>query len=188
MIKRLLLSVLLIALISFSIPSVAFAASKSLGVTSMNQEKSQWCWVAAPQMIIHYHKNTKPTQCTLVKRGKNVKSCANEPGTLAQTKRALTQSGISNGGKTVSSAASYSTIKSNINNSRPVILRKEWKENGKKNGVGHLSVIDGYNDKDNKIRTIRIRQSGTFKTWDKHADLKSSSKFAWTHTIYNIKK
>ncbi|WP_054712001.1 C39 family peptidase [Bacillus sp. JCM 19041] len=180
--------VLVFTLLFTSMPEVALGASKSLGVTSINQEKSQWCWVAAPQMIINYHKGSKPTQCTLVKRGKNVTSCENKPGSLDQTKRALTQSNMSSGGSTTSSASSYSTIKSNINNSRPLILRKEWKENGKKNGVGHLSVIDGYNDKDNKIRTIRIRESGTFKSWDKHSDLKSSSKFAWTHTIHGIKK
>ncbi|WP_017473780.1 C39 family peptidase [Amphibacillus jilinensis] len=186
--KRFSFYILIFLLIFFSFPDVVLGSSKSLSVKSFDQEKSQWCWVAAPQIIINYHKNSKPTQCTLVKRGKNTSSCANEPGTLNQTKKALTESGMSSGGKTTSSASSYNTIKSNINNSRPLILRKEWKENGKKNGVGHLSVIDGYNNTDNKIRTIRIRQSGTFKSWDKYADLKNSSEFAWTHTIYNIKK
>lgn len=167
------------------------AASKSLSVSSITQEKSQWCWVTGPQIIIEYHKGTSPSQCVLVKRGKNIKSCPNEPGNLSQSKKAMSDSGISNSGKTVSKAISYSTIKSNINNDRPILLRKEWKDGkGKKTGVGHLAVIYGFNDNSNTdyVRVLKIRSSTSFKTSVSYSNLKNNSAFAWTHTIYNIKK
>jgi len=102
----------------------------------------------------------------------------------------MTESGISDGGTTSSSSVSFSTIKSNIDNSRPMILRKEWKDDkGKKTGVGHLSVIYGYNEAtDNYVSLVKIRNSDSFKSSTTYTNLSNNTDFDWTHTVYNIKK
>lgn len=91
--------------------NIANADNKYLSVSAIDQEKSQWCWVTAPQIIIEYHLGSAPSQCTLVKRGKNIKECPNDPGTLSETKRAMTKSGLSSGGTTASGTVNFSTIK-----------------------------------------------------------------------------
>ncbi|MGG1876428.1 C39 family peptidase [Paenibacillus cisolokensis] len=186
-ITSVLLTIMVVAMIMPA--SSAHAASKYLSVTATDQEKSQWCWVTAPQIIIKFHLGSAPSQCTLVKRGKNIKDCPNKPGTLSESKRAMTQSGISSGG-TTSGTVSFSTIKSDINNNRPMILRKEWKDGkGKKTGVGHLSVIYGFNDNSgNYVSLVKIRNSNSFKSSTSYSKLTNNSDFAWTHTVHNIKK
>lgn len=72
-----------------------------------------------------------------------------------------------------------------------MILRKEWKDSkGKKTGVGHLSVIYGYSDNTstNYVSLVKIRNSDSFKSSTSYSSLSNNTDFAWTHTIYNIKK
>ena len=171
--------------------NIANADNKYLSVSTIDQEKSQWCWVTAPQIIIKYHLGSAPSQCTLVKRGKKITDCPNDPGTLSETKRAMTKSGLSSGGTTASRTVKFSTIKKNINSERPMILRKEWKDGkGKKTGVGHLSVIYGYSDNTstNYVSLVKIRNSDSFKSSTSYSNLSKNTDFAWTHTVYNIKK
>jgi len=190
--QKMIAGVLLAIAISMLMPTSSIhAASKDLNVPIKNQEKSQWCWVTAPQIIIQYHLGSAPSQCTLVQRGKNIKTCPNEPGTLSETQRAMTKSGISNGGTIVSGTVSFNTIKSNINNYRPMILRKEWKDGkGKKTGIGHLTVVHGFNDDSStaKVYIVRIRESNSYKDTVLYSELLNNPKFVWTHTIHNIRK
>jgi hypothetical protein len=178
------LSATFLAALLFSNP--ALSASKLLSVTKYNQEKSQWCWVAGSQSIIKYHTGIKYSQCQLYKWGKGVSSCSgNKAGTLSEIMQTFKKAGLKNEGYRSSSSAAYSTIKSELNNSRPMLARIGWKSTNKK--TGHLVPIRGYDESGSKVNWIYIRQSNSEYRKTSYSYLKDNSSWKWTHSIYGMK-
>ena len=189
MLKRFVSVVAMAALFLGLAVTPSLAAARTLtGVVRVSQEKTQWCWAAGAQILVKYHTNNNPSQCTLVRRGKNSSSCANDPGSLSELRRAMGKSGMGNTGDQSSSAASFANIRGDIDNSRPLVIRLGWKSSDKK--TAHIAVIRGYDTSGSEVRWIYIRNAPTTSEYRKnsHSSLKDNRDWAWTHTIRNARK
>lgn len=189
MLKRFVSVVAMAALFLGLAAPTALATSKTLsGVVRVSQAKTQWCWAAGAQILVNYHTANRPTQCTLVKRGKNSSSCANDPGSLAELRRAMGKSGMGNTGSESSSAATMGNVRTDIDNGRPLLARLAWKSTDKK--TAHIAVIRGYHSSSSAVHWIYIRNSPTESEYrtTAHSTMKSNKDWAWTHTIRNARK
>lgn len=135
---RALTALVLIAggLLAFAPP--ASAAEKYLSTTVYVQEQSNWCWAAAAKSIVRFHTGSAISQCQLVKDGKKTSSCANSSGTKANVLNAVHAHSV-NGG--TEQKLDWTTVKGQINASRPVYSSIIWSSGG-----GHAHVIRGWYD------------------------------------------
>lgn len=163
------------------------ANAVGLSVPNFKQENTQWCWAAASQILIKYTTGTKPSQCSIVKKGKNSSACENKPGTFTgDVERALGAYKVKNG-TVLNYAGSETTIQVELGKSRPVMVRygyKPWKT------TGHMVVIKGY-EWNAQSRNYRYswQDPGTGTTRaGTHAYLKDNSVWNWTHTRIGIAK
>jgi len=120
----------------FAAPSAAQASEKYLSVTGYKQEKSNWCWAAAAEMIIKYHTGTVVSQCKLVKDGKNSSSCSNVTGTTSNVMNTLNKHGVNPGTDVV---LDWAHVVAEMDTNRPVYSRIVWTSGG-----GHAHVVRGY--------------------------------------------
>ncbi|GAA0361579.1 C39 family peptidase [Bacillus horti] len=166
-------------------------ASKQLKVTAYPQAWSNWCWVAAAKSVANFHTGNKSTQCQFYKWGKKSSSCPNNTGNWTNYQNIFKQLGFKSNGTEVSGSVTFSRIKTEINNSRPLILRRSWlNNNGKKTGTHHATPVIGYNDTNNMVTYIHISTttSGTKSVKEKHSYMKSNSKYSWTLSRYGMYK
>jgi hypothetical protein len=124
--------------LAIAAPSTAGAVETVLSVPAYKQEKSNWCWAAAVQMIVKYKAGVTVSQCQAVKNGKNSSSCGNVTGTFGDANRALYAGGVNYGTQRV---LDWDTVRAEMNTSRPIYSRIAWRSGG-----GHAHVIRGYYD------------------------------------------
>ncbi|MEU3016122.1 MULTISPECIES: papain-like cysteine protease family protein [unclassified Nocardiopsis] len=188
MLKRFLSVVAMATLLLGIAATPAVGAARTLGVVRVSQEKSQWCWAAGAQMMVRYHTSNKPSQCTLVKRGKKSSTCANATGTLDELRRAMGQSGMGNTGSKSGSAASFANVRTDIDKSRPLLIRIAWKSTQKK--TAHIGVVRGYDTSGSKVKWVYVRNAPATSEYrsTSHSTLKNNKDWAWTHTIRNARK
>ncbi|MGN1031134.1 MAG: papain-like cysteine protease family protein [Butyricicoccaceae bacterium] len=171
-------SALLAIAIIFASPIHVYAASKTLGMTRYEQEKSNWCWAASAQMVGKYVYGTKMSQsniCTYVKG-----EVVNTTATISQVATALYYT-TRKGTASSNSYFSLSTSQTHINNSKPFIARLGWNSGG-----GHAVAIYGYNDSTLYVADPAV---GCGKQGYTYSNMISSNKFQsgtgkWTHTAY----
>lgn len=109
------------------------AATYYVNVTKFSQEQSNWCWVACAKMIGNYHGRyyTQSSICSHVKG-----SVVNQTASLSEVSSAIRYTS----NKVVSQVgtASLQAFITNIQMSRPAVLRMAWDSGG-----GHVYVVSG---------------------------------------------
>ena len=162
--------------------TTAAAASRNNGANIYIQEKSNWCWAAAARTIVRSATGdtSPPSQCQLVKWGKNSSACSNVTGTFgANVSRALVQGDVLSPGSVTSGAKSFSAVRGEIDSGRLMMIRWGWTSGG-----GHMLVLRGYNTSGNMINYVNPLKS-TYQV-KSHASLRSGSNYTWTHSRTGI--
>lgn len=74
--KRKLFIIPIAFLLAISLTVTTFAASITLGVSEIDQNKTYWCWAACSEMIgKYYNSNSDKDQYDIVKEVSRRKSC-----------------------------------------------------------------------------------------------------------------
>ena len=112
-----------------------------LNVTQRNQEMDQWCWDASSQMVLEFHGNSYSQQAIAdwAVGGQNVPNYlyGSTDSNYKGCDEVLSHFGsISSEG--LAYAMSLSTLTSEMDAGRPVVLRWGWDSGG-----GHIAVIHG---------------------------------------------
>ena len=166
------------------VPQQVNAAKLVLNVNPYCQQNSNWCWAAASQSIIEYHRKWE-TQCQVYKWGKNTTSCTgNEQLSMSGYSALFQRAGLSPG-TYASYAFNFSSIKGQINAYKPLIGRMEWKSNG----GGHAFIVRGYDDTSTLVHWIYIGNCGELKTEHRissYGALADNATWKWTHTQYGM--
>ena len=137
--KRCLLMLTSIAIMVLSYQD-AEAATKVLSVSRVKQDKSNWCWAAASEMVGGYKVSGAPTQWQVVElifgnAYPNVGGSVDNMVSGVQYVSKYTKKAY------VSSFSSLPSLQSEINAGKPMIIRMGWNAGG-----GHAIVGAGYSD------------------------------------------
>ncbi|MEC1180406.1 papain-like cysteine protease family protein [Metasolibacillus meyeri] len=187
--KCLLIFIIFICFYSLISPSNVYAASKSLTVANYSQERSNWCWVTAGQIVAQYLRGTIYSQCTLYKAGKNTTTCVNEPGGFYDDMARVLKHGNVHVGIVGTALPPMFTIVEEIDKNKPIITRINWKSGG---SVGHLLVIRGYDTNTGMVRFVYPKQSTSYtdKTSEYRilawSELKINNEWETTHARYQL--
>ncbi len=128
----------------------------SLGLNEQHQQQTEWCWSATTVSItLFYDPNSTWTQCDLVNRAFGQTTCCTNGSSAACNQpwypdQALTITGRL--ASTSNGAASFATVKNEIDASRPISIGIYWTGGG-----GHNPAIDGYDETDPAAPTIDIQ-------------------------------
>jgi hypothetical protein len=177
--------VMLVALLAMPV----MAADKKLPIPRYQQGENQWCWVAATQILVKYHLGKIEPQCQLHKWGKAASTCPNTPGNFgSEVTRALSKAGIRNTGTVVADTVRFSRIVTEIDASRPLLMRAGWKSTDKK--TAHMIPIRGYNNDsgNSSVHYLHIYtkpKDSEFRT-RAYSFMINNSDWGWTHTRYSI--
>ena len=137
--KHRLLTFSIVVALFFALAIPAFAASKTLGVSEIEQNKTEWCWAACSEMIgKYYDSGSNRDQYDLVEYIKG--NTDNQPGNTSNICDAIKY--VSNNSVTFtskSSALSFSECETEIDNSDPFIV---WLQ-GKNGALSHVIVASG---------------------------------------------
>lgn len=124
----------------------AFAASKNLSISRIQQTEDHWCWAASCAMAGKFISSARPNQSSIVSYifGGLIDTGAYDAQIVSALNYATNKSSHS------SSPYSYSSIKSTINGNRPLLAKFTWTS-----GSGnHLVVVSGYNTSGSKVQLI----------------------------------
>lgn len=170
---------------------LAFAQYRALNVPQTIQEHSQWCWSASSKAIISYYK-TPPSQCSIVNWAFGINyacgnstfnwnSYANQPnalyGTGGSAQGVLSNWGI--GTNAYAYASSWNSVVSDINYSKPFMIRFGWTSGG-----GHIMVGTGYEVWNGSNYVLYMNPwPGEGNSEDSYSWMVSASDHAWTHTL-----
>lgn len=161
----------------------AYVDYTSLSIPSYKQEQSNWCWATSAQMSIKYLGGNK-TQSSIVSYVKG--SVVNQPGTDAETIKALNYGGLN--GTTVNSALSFGTITTRIKNNQPMLAAIKWKSSI--NGVGHMFVVNGfYTDTSSGTQKVYYKDPWPENPSDNikiYSDFLNNSSFNWDRSIDSV--
>jgi len=188
MARRIILVVWCLSLLAT--PRVVNAAIVKISMTFYCQENSNWCWVATSKAVIKHHKGTAYSQCQVFKWGKgSPSSCPNETGTQSNISCALTGGGLTTPTLT-NGTISYSTIKSEINASRPVMFRAAWKADNKK--TAHMIIIFGHDDQGGDKKYMHMAEiqncsTGTTIHKKRYSWGTDNDRWRWTDTVHGMK-
>lgn len=179
--RRLRIATLMVALAliftGFGI-TAASAASRTNGANIYIQEHSNWCWAAATRTIVRAETGdtSPPSQCQLVRWGKDSSTCPNVTGTFgANISRALLMADVLDVGTVTSGTRTFSAVRNEIDAGRLVMIRWGWTSGG-----GHMLVLRGYNTSGSMINYVNPLES-TYQV-KSHAALSSGSNYTWTHS------
>lgn len=115
----------------------SFAATKTLSLYFERQQYAAWCWAATSQSIIDKVAGRRPTQSQIVY---NIKGTCNgtEGGNVNDNAQSLWAWGVGTTVTNYRAPMSFSSIKINIDNNKPVKALVQY------NGSGHALVVYGY--------------------------------------------
>lgn len=138
--KRKLFIIPVIFLLAISLTVTAFAASITLGVSEIDQNKTLWCWAACSEMIgKYYNSNSNKDQYDIVEEVKG--NTNNQGGSSDDICEAVQYaSGNTVTFQTRESALSFSSCQTEIDNSDPFVV---WLQ-GKNGSYSHVIVASGY--------------------------------------------
>lgn len=153
--------------------------------TQYSQQESNWCWAAAAKIMVQRVQGTSPSQCTLVQRGKNITTCPNQTGTMAQMSAAIYTSGVTTYG-TYTGTVGWTTVRTRTTNSGGVLHRIEWA-----NGNGHIAPLIGTRTSpSNQVYMTRIQTTAISGSWVNYSSFAAGtggqgiSIYTPTHYIY----
>lgn len=125
----------------------ASPASADLEVKREFQEKSNWCWAAAAQMVGQYLGNTKK-QSDICKKVKG-NATINETATLNETVKAIKYAAGTKHNCYYLGVMTYGDLQTYLGDLKiPQAIRMQWDEGG-----GHMIVLEGYTEK-RKLRVV----------------------------------
>ncbi len=138
--KQKLFTIIAALLLVISLSITALAASTTLGVSEIDQNKTNWCWAACSEMIGKYYNNTSNRdQYDIVEEIKG--NTNNQTGTSSDICSAINYASVNSVTfQTSESALSFSSCQTEINNSDPFVV---WLQ-GKNGSVSHVVVAAGY--------------------------------------------
>ncbi|MCC2280881.1 hypothetical protein LKL35_36775 [Streptomyces sp. ET3-23] len=160
----------------------AYAFPRRIDISMQKQQNSNWCWAAAGNTIASWfgRNHSQNAFCNAAFNRRQGSSCPNSQADLRNVQNALRWSGISSG-RYVTGWLRYSTVRSEIDASRPIETRILWKAGG-----GHMHVIYGYDAQKNWVYWGDPWPSGTRYNWATHAYYVNNGSFSWTHSLYQI--
>jgi len=166
-------------------PAVSPAASTYLSISMQAQEKSNWCWDASGNTVADWwgHDLTQTKFCQIA-HNESGSDCANQQGYLSDQQRVYRWLGFSSAGYYNSNGytLSFSGIRTEIDNRRPIGTRIGWSSGG-----GHMHVIYGYNADTTSVLYGDPWPSSNRYNSMSYTSYKSNSRFTWTHTVYGVK-
>lgn len=129
--------------------------------TVYNQEKSNWCWVAATKAIVKKASGDAVSQCQLFKDGKNVKTCtANEGGYKKDYIRALYLNGVI-ATPAASGHPTWNVLRSDTLAGKGVIQDINWTGTT----INHAAPIIGTKAATKQIYIVHIRGAAVSASW-----------------------
>lgn len=136
--KRKLFIIPIAFLLAISLTVTAFAASITLGVSEIDQNKTYWCWAACSEMIgKYYNSNSDKDQYDIVEEVKG--NTNNQGGSSDDICEAIQYaSGNTVTFQTRESALSFSSCQTEIDNSDPFVV---WLAG---TSMSHVIVASGY--------------------------------------------
>jgi Papain-like cysteine protease AvrRpt2 len=123
----------------------------NLPVPIFGQEQLPWCWAATDQMIRWHYERIQFPQCEIAASNLGHPCCSNLTNCMKFGNTQIPSSGRYNLQSMVGTAIAYSTIKVNVNESKPWIYA--YQLNG---GGGHLMVGAGYSTDGASIKNVLI--------------------------------
>ncbi len=121
------------------------SVGKTLNVSYIEQTQSQWCWAAVIQMGLELFGNEKKTQCELANNAFDSEGCCALPSSsvcnnpLRISKIAIEWKNYGCGSDFISDKISFKTIKSEIDEGRPIEIGFKWDDAG-----GHAVLLIGW--------------------------------------------
>lgn len=159
-----------------AIAGASQAMAGTLPLTAFPQERSQWCWAASTQTVIHYVTGSADSQCELVKVGNQSDDCVDEPGSFSQQLGNIYAHYGINGGELLYTMPTMTEIQNDIDRRKPLQIRYGY--HSADLSAGHIVTISGYGGKD----TVYWADpgSGTVKSGT-HAYLSNNATWQTTH-------
>jgi hypothetical protein len=170
---------------------LAHAQYKQLNVSNTTQEHSQWCWSGSSKAVIGFYKSA-PSQCSIVNWAFGINyacgngtfnwnSYANQPNSLygsgGSMQNILTHWGVSTNAYTY--ASSWNSVVSDINASKPFVIRFGWTAGG-----GHIMVGTGYEVWNGASYVTYMNPwPGEGNSEDLYNWMVSANDHQWTHTL-----
>lgn len=156
-----------------------------LHLSSMTQKKSNWCWAAsATCAIFHYQLFVDQEDFVAYVTGKS--SAPNVMGSFADVLKGLQNYGVT--GTYKSGTVGFSTIRSNINSGKPIIVGFA----ATSNKAAHMVIIDGFDGTSASDGYVRYMDPANGKfVVETYANFKSSSGGnygQWNNSLYAIRK
>lgn len=138
--KRRLFAVPVAFLLLFALTIPAFAASSTLSVTEIDQNKSTWCWAACGEMVGKYYSSSSGhDQYDIVKKVKG--NTDDQSGSASDVCSAIKYAASDSVTFTYqNSALSFSSCQSEIDADDPFVV---WLS-GKNGSLSHVVVASGY--------------------------------------------
>lgn len=138
--KRRLLEIPVVAMLIMTLTVPVFAASKTLGVSEIDQNKTKWCWASCSEMIgKYYNSGSNRDQYAIVKKIKG--NTDNQTGTITNICDAIKYASVDSVTFTSKSTAlSFNSCKTEIDDGDPFVV---WLQ-GQNGSVSHVVVARGY--------------------------------------------
>ncbi|MEL5960591.1 papain-like cysteine protease family protein [Streptomyces sp. CLV115] len=158
------------------------AATQRLNITMQAQQKTNWCWAASGNTIAAWFgRNYSQNQfCNAAFGRAQGYECPNSQATLGNVQDGLYWAGI-NPGSYVTGWLRYPTVQAEIAAGRPVETRIQWSSGG-----GHMHVLYGYDDADDRVYWGDPWPSNNRYNWASHDWYVNNNEFSWTHSLYRI--
>lgn len=116
-------------------------------------------------MVIKKAAGSAPTQCTLVKQGRQTSTCGNLTGTMTQMNAAIIKNGVATLGP-YSSRPSFTTIRNVTVDGGGVLARVAWDSGA---SVGHIAPVIGSSASPDKVYITYIREGAVSGSWVSYA-------------------
>ncbi|RZT00187.1 C39 family peptidase [Aquimarina brevivitae] len=126
---------------SISQEKVRIIEEAKLPVTHIKQPQSNWCWAASIAMVGNYYRNSNYTSCNIASQEFNFNCCnnpspCNQQNSIDRFPKMLAHFNV--GVKSVKGKTDWKSIKNELDNGNPVLIRVESKYGG------HFVIIYGY--------------------------------------------
>lgn len=162
--------------------AASLRSAKQLGITMQAQQKTNWCWAGSGNTIAAWFGRTYSQNqfCNAAFNRQQGTTCPNNQATLGNVQNALDWAGI-NSGSYVSGWLRYPTVKTEIDNNRPIETRIQWSSGG-----GHMHVVYGYDESNSWVYWGDPWPSSDRYNWASHSWYVGNDEFSWTHSLYRI--
>lgn len=132
--------------------------------TYYSQQETLWCWAAAAKMVIYHRSGSNsPTQCAIVKYGKDTTGCANVTGTFLDLQQSISHYGYNT--SIGATRPSYSVIDNAESGGLGIFARVIWDSGS---SVGHIApLISAYVNSSGTqvVRIVHIRTTNVTSSW-----------------------